>query len=428
MFGAQGSHFFRAATELNGPMSSAQKKQTLEQKTLRFRQVIATMGTPPHLPSGQPNPRAKTTINVLRDRVLESSIQPWLALETDQLKGRLLFQFVGEEGKDWGGLAKEWYHLIIEALLKPELGLFRFSAGDNLSYQICAEPTPDQFAFRTALFGDDPLAAFRFTGSVLAKALRDGQLINAHFTRPFYKMLLNRPFSFADLEVVDSEYYSSLTYILDQPVEGIIFEDFTVTDQHGNERELKKGGKDIEVTDANKEEYVELKANWIMHGRVADERQALIRAFNEIVPLQAVQVFDYNELELLMCGLPELDVDDWERNTEYSSYGPHDKVIKWFWQVVRSWDHEKRALLLQFVTGTTCLPAGGFKDLTGAGQHNIGVIPRKFKIRQLDQSFVLPRSHTCFNVLDLPEYKKKADLEKNLEIAITMGSVGFGIE
>jgi hypothetical protein len=52
------------------------------------------------------------------------------------------------------------------------------------------------------LFGsEDPLAAFKFVGSLLAKSIRDGQLINAHFTRPFYKMMLNRPFSFADLEV-----------------------------------------------------------------------------------------------------------------------------------------------------------------------------------------------------------------------------------
>jgi hypothetical protein len=91
--------------------------------------------------------------------------------------------------------------LIVEALLSDQLGLFTFSSGDNLSYQVNATPNPDQLAFRFALFGEDPLAAFSFVGRLLAKSIRDGQLVNAHFTRPFYKMLLNRPYSFADLEV-----------------------------------------------------------------------------------------------------------------------------------------------------------------------------------------------------------------------------------
>lgn len=426
MCGRQGAHFFRSATQLGS--APGQTNISYRQKYDQFQRVIATMTTPAALRTGQPNPRAKTTLHVTRDRILESSVQQFLALKSDQLRGRLLFQFVGEEGKDWGGLAKEWFHLIIEALLKPELGLFRFSDGDTLSYQINARPTADQLAFRFALFGEDPLAAFKFTGALLAKAIRDGQLINAHFTRPFYKMLLNRPFSFADLEVVDSQVYSSLVYILDNPVQDIIYETFSVQDQHGVDQELKKGGAAIDVGEDNKEEYVELYANWIMHGQVADERTSLNRAFHDIVPLQAIQSFDYNELELLMCGLPDIDVDDWEANSEYTNFTVNDKCIKWFWQMVRSWDHEKRALLLQFVTGTTCLPAGGFKDLSGAGAHNSGPIVRKFKIRQLDASFVLPRSHTCFNVLDIPNYKTKAELEKNMEIALTMGAVGFGTE
>ena len=49
-----------------------------------------------------------------------------------------------------------------------------------------------------------------------------------------------------------------------------------------------------------------------MHGRVANERLALTRAFYDVVPLTAIQMFDYNELELLMCGTPNIDVDDWE--------------------------------------------------------------------------------------------------------------------
>jgi hypothetical protein len=35
------------------------------------------------------------------------------------------------------------------------------------------------------------------------------------FIRPFYKMLLSKPITLADMEVVDREYYQSLKYIRD---------------------------------------------------------------------------------------------------------------------------------------------------------------------------------------------------------------------
>jgi len=118
MFGTQGKHFFRAATEIGGGANEQQRKTGLKQKQVRFQHMIAAMNTPAVLPNGQPNPTAKTTLIVMRDRILESSVQPWLGLKNEQLRGRLLFKFHGEEGKDWGGLAKEWTVLIIEVSVR----------------------------------------------------------------------------------------------------------------------------------------------------------------------------------------------------------------------------------------------------------------------------------------------------------------------
>lgn len=40
-------------------------------------------------------------------------------------------------------------------------------------------------------------------------------------------------------------------------------------------------------------------------------------------------------------------------------------VVKWFWQAVEAFDEERRARLLQFVTGSTRVPLQGFKALQG---------------------------------------------------------------
>ena len=130
-----------------------------------------------------------------------------------------------------------------------------------------------------------------------------------------------------------------------------------------------------------------------------------------------------------LTPLPEIDMDDWETNTIYSglfeSKGKRDRVVEWFWEVVRSdFDQEMKARLLQFVTGTSGVPARGFGVLQG----NDGNI-RKFTIHGVPVGVCLyPRAHTCFNRIDLPMYETKEDLEEKLKLAVTMCASGFDIE
>ena len=55
-----------------------------------------------------------------------------------------------------------------------------------------------------------------------------------------------------------------------------------------------------------------------------------------------------------MCGLPEIDVEDWIRNTEYlgeyKRLGIKHKCIRWFWDAVHKFSHEERVRLLQLRT------------------------------------------------------------------------------
>lgn len=67
----------------------------------------------------------------------------------------------------------------------------------------------------------------------------------------------------------------------------------------------------------------------------------------------------------MLCGMQEFDVDDWYNSTVYRHYTRDSKQIQWFWRAVKEMDNEKRARLLQFVTGTCRLPVGGFSELMG---------------------------------------------------------------
>ena len=50
---------------------------------------------------------------------------------------------------------------------------------------------------------------------------------------------------------------------------------------------------------------------------IEEQTKSFLEGFNEVVPLEWLKYFDERELELLLCGMQEIDVDDWARNTIY---------------------------------------------------------------------------------------------------------------
>jgi len=58
-------------------------------------------------------------------------------------------------------------------------------------------------------------------------------------------------------------------------------------------------------------------------------------------------------LELLISGLPEIDLDDLRGNADYHGYKASDPIINQFWNILKSFSKEEKALFLQFVTGTS---------------------------------------------------------------------------
>lgn len=139
-----------------------------------------------------------------------------------------------------------------------------------------------------------------------------------------------------------------------------------------------------------------------------------------MVPSELVSIFDAQELELLISGLPDIDVDDLRAHTDYHGYKATDPTINLFWNVIKSFSKEEMALFLQFVAGTSKVPLDGFGALLGSE----GV--RQFNIHKAYGVSGLPTAHTCFNQLDLPEYPTEEIMREKLTMAVKEGSEGFG--
>uniref|UniRef100_A0A915PUD1 E3 ubiquitin-protein ligase n=1 Tax=Setaria digitata TaxID=48799 RepID=A0A915PUD1_9BILA len=379
-------------------------ERTFRWKIAQFRYLCLSNSIPNHV-----------KITVSRNNLFEDSYQEIMRKNPVDLRRRLYIQFRGEEGLDYGGVAREWFFLLSHEVLNPMYCLFMYAGANNYSLQI----NPASF------INPDHLKYFECIGRFIAMALFHGKFIYSGFTMPFYKKMLRKKFTLKDLESVDAEFYNSLMWIKENNVDECDMELYFVADYEllGEIRthELKEAGAELKVCEENKEEYIDLLMEWRFNRGIEQQTRAFFNGFNSVFPLEWLQYFDERELELLLCGMQDVDVDDWQRNTVYRHYAPQSKQVVWFWQFVRSLDQEKRSRLLQFVTGTCRVPVGGFSELIGSTG------PQLFCIERVGKENWLPRSHTCFNRLDLPPYRSYEQLAEKLNRAIDE-TEGFGNE
>ncbi|XP_036271141.1 E3 ubiquitin-protein ligase HACE1 isoform X4 [Pipistrellus kuhlii] len=304
-----------------------------------------------HLHSGQADsdmvhrPVSENDILLVhRDSIFRSSCEVVSKANCAKLKQGIAVRFHGEEGMGQG-VVREWFDILSNEIVNPDYALFTQSA-DGTTFQ----PNSNSYV------NPDHLNYFRFAGQILGLALNHRQLVNIYFTRSFYKHILGIPVNYQDVASIDPEYAKNLQWILDNDISDLGLElTFSVeTDVFGAMEEvpLKPGGGSILVTQNNKEEYVQLVTELRMTRAIQPQINAFLQGFHMFIPPSLIQLFDEFELELLLSGMPEIDVSDWIKNTEYTSgYERQDPVIQWFWEVVEDITPEERVLLLQFVTG-----------------------------------------------------------------------------
>eukprot|EP00092_Neocalanus_flemingeri_P007377 GFUD01007965.1.p1 GENE.GFUD01007965.1~~GFUD01007965.1.p1 ORF type:complete len:951 (+),score=202.95 GFUD01007965.1:231-3083(+) len=357
-------------------------------------------------------------LELSRGEVFEDSYRQVVKMRPKDMRKRLMVKFQGEEGLDYGGVAREWLYLLSHEMLNPYYGLFQYSREDIYTLQINSDSS----------INPDHLSYFHFVGRIMGIALFHGHYIDGGFTMPFYKMLLNKSISLADIEAVDPNLFTSLHWMLENDITDIIDTTFSVEhDSFGciKVHELKKNGRNIVVSELNKKEYVKLYVNYrFMHG-IEQQFLALQKGFNELIPQNLLKPFDERELELVIGGLGTIDLQDWKANTRLKHCTAESSQVIWFWRIVESYSEEMRARLLQFVTGSSRVPLQGFKALQGSTG---AAGPRLFTLHLVEvDTNNLPKAHTCFNRLDLPPYPSEEKMSEKLTQAVEE-TCGFAVE
>ncbi|SCN60689.1 E3 ubiquitin-protein ligase, putative [Plasmodium chabaudi adami] len=393
-------HNFKSLIKLTSSCINFENKRLYLRKKLKY------------LKSGARSEPIK--LNIRREKVFTDSYYQLRNKSGNDLKGKLVVTFKNEEGVDAGGLTREWYSILAKEIFNPNYALF-CREGEKCEFN---HPNPLSY------INPDHLHFFKFVGKFIAKAIYDGQVIDAYFCRSFYKHMLGRKILPADAESVDPEFYKSLIQISQYKLEDLNLEiNFsTEIDEFGKTKiiDLIPNGRNIPVTDENKHKYIELLCELKVTNSIKEQLEAFMDGFKELIQPKLISIFDDKELELLISGIPTIDLNDLKENVEYHNYTPNSIQIIWLWEVLEEFDENKKASFLQFVTGTSRVPLGGFKNLMGMRGEQKMII---YKAYGEDR---LPTAHTCFNQLDLPEYSSKECLRSKLIRAIMEGKEGFG--
>lgn len=270
--------------------------------------------------------KSQTYIDISRANVFMDAYEQFMKYSPDELRRKLTIRFDREEGLDYGGVAREFFFLLSHEMFNPIYCLFEYSSHGKYTLQIC--PRSD--------INPEHLEYFRFIGRAVGVAIFHQRFLDAFFVSAFYKQVLGMAVTPEDLESIDPELWRGISWMQENDVAGLMYT-FSVDDERFgeiHEHELKPNGKDIEVTNENKHEYIQLLTQWRVVSRVKTQMDAFMHGLFEIIPKRLLSIFDDRELELLIGGVSELDMADWKKYTDYRNCEPEHPIVQWFWKAL----------------------------------------------------------------------------------------------
>lgn len=348
-------------------------------------------------------------LRVRRSHLMVDALEEIARQKLSDLYKPLQLHFIGEDGVDAGGVKKEFFQLLCHELMQPDYGMLKY-----------------QPETRTFWFNPDSLEAdaeFMLLGLTFSLAIYNGVILPVHFPLAIYKKLLQKPVKHRELMEMQPELAKGLDQLLDWEGPGRVSDVFCATFSVDSEafgmlrtHELQPGGADIEVTEENRREYVDLYVDYVLNASIRDQFEAFAKGFLLLASGPTLSIFSAQELEQLVCGTPDLDMKQLQSRISFEGgYNSRTLVVRWLWEVLEDFSVDQRRKFLRFFTGSDRAPIGGLAHLEWKVQ------------RSGPDSERLPTSHTCFNILMLPEYGSRAKLRALLTTAIE-NSEGFGMQ
>jgi hypothetical protein len=326
---------------------------------------------------------------------------------------RIRMEFLGEEAIDSGGVANEWFFCLSKELF----------AADGAGALFEASPEDERRVLpRRGATDDASLERFAFAGWLLAKALIRGRLVHAPLATPFFRLIcccadgdLRASVTLRDLAQIDGALAKSWKWLLANDLEPLrragLLPSLSVVRAVSGEVEAEV---EVEVSEANKEALVAEALDSLVYASRRMQLEALRRGFVSIVPslhtLLVEHTFSGDEVSQLLNGrsAEEVGVETIRNSVVFAGgYTEHSAAIVLLFRALDRFSAVQLSRLLLFCTGSAHVPLDGWQP------------PLTIAMAEVAEGYEpLPRAHTCFNRLVLPNYADYAKLLEKLLFAI----------
>jgi hypothetical protein len=269
-------------------------------------------------------------------------------------------------------------------------------------------------------------------GKLIIKAIADIIFIrNLKINRVLLKAITKRPVTLADIQYYNLDLYNKLKYINDSPVRGnkqleTIRFVWNIRDENNmvKELELVPGGRNILLNDNNKITFIDKVIYAEAIRPFEDQIKYTQKGLYSLIGQEVGGVFSVEELNFLLSGQDDIDINDWKENTVYKGiYNANHPMINLFWQKICSLKKNEIIRFLEFATGTGSVPIDGFGSLKGIG----GRI-QKFTIEpHTNYSCDNPEKYVFYkieakrlhNTIILPQYRNANELDQAFNIILS---------
>mmetsp|Transcript_12329 Transcript_12329/g.14287 ORF Transcript_12329/g.14287 Transcript_12329/m.14287 type:complete len:523 (+) Transcript_12329:140-1708(+) len=326
-------------------------------------------------------------------------------------------RFAGEGGHDVGGLYRDLFTEMCTELREARPSLF-FHPMHSKSRRETLLPRPSLTSKM-----DEKL--FEFVGVLMGICtLRHGATLSLDINPIVWKSLVKEPLRESSLNDIDEVTAQKVSFIRSMEKEELefVFPDTTfvaVRGDHVDEsdrnglHELCPFGIQRRVTIENVLEYADLLVNFRLR-EYEYQTNMLRRGIACIVPIRLFPMFTWQELEHLICGVADVDVEMLQNQTKYvGGVQPTDIHITFFWDVLSNeFTAADRTQFLKFVWGRERMSSVE----EGVNVFQIG--PHVRSVNSGNPDMWLPVAHTCFFSLDLPAYSSREITKSKLLFAM----------
>uniref|UniRef100_A0A8B9YHT2 HECT-type E3 ubiquitin transferase n=1 Tax=Bos mutus grunniens TaxID=30521 RepID=A0A8B9YHT2_BOSMU len=332
------------------------------------------------------------TLSVRRSHLVEDALCQLSQAEDTDLQKILVVEFIKEIRSGGEGVKSEFFHCIFESMTKEEYGMFMYPEEDSYMW------FPVKPKFEKKMY-------FLF-GMLCGLSLYNFNVVYLPFPLALFKKLLDQEPSLEDLK----ELTIMVLWLTIQTFFHVWYLNIFWLQIHWdqNDVDLIPNGISVFVDQSNKKDYVSKCVDYVLNTSVKAVYEEFQRGFYKLFDKEILKHFKPEELMRAIIGNTDYDWEEFEKNSIYEQgYHESHPTILMFWKAFHNLTLDEKRKFLFFLTGNDRLHVKGIQKP--------GI---RFRCPETCSESDFPKSLTCHNILELPEYSTMKKVKEALQRAI----------